>query len=66
MCTQGPCPKGPSIQIVNTLGPNGFLYCVFAAEPWSKRHVWIGVCFGGMFWGMFRSMSRGMFSGYVS
>ena len=36
--------------------------CVFPAKPWSKRHVWIGVCFGGMF----RARVSGDVSRYVS
>ena len=35
----------------------------FPAKPLSRKHVWIGVCFGGMFQGMFRGMVRGMLRG---
>ena len=31
--------------------------CAFPAKSWSKKHVWIGVCFGGMF----RDIIRGCF-----
>ena len=46
---------------------------MFLAKPWSNKHAWIGVCFGGMlrgmFWDMFRSaglLTKGTLWGYVS